>query len=64
MYDRAPVVIPPGMYAQWLDPQTTDKDEVQKVLGAIAEPVLTPQAVTDRVNSVRSNGPEFIDPAA
>ena len=60
--DRAPVIIPPGMYAQWLAPDTTDK-KVQEVLDAIPEPVLTPRVVTDRVNSVHNNGPELIVPA-
>lgn len=63
VHDRAPVIIPPGMYAQWLDPDTTDKEKVQEMLDAIPEPVLTPRAVTDRVNSVRNNGPELIEPA-
>lgn len=63
VHDRAPVIIPPSMYAQWLDPDTTDKEGVQEMLDAIPEPVLTPRVVTDRVNSVRNNGPELIEPA-
>jgi putative SOS response-associated peptidase YedK len=63
VHDRAPVIIPPGLYAQWLDPETTDKEQVQELLDAIPEPVLTPRVVTDRVNSVRNNGPELIEPA-
>jgi len=51
------------MYARWLDPHTTDKDKVQEMLDAIPEPVLTPRVVTDRVNSVRNNGPGLIEPA-
>ena len=57
------MIIPPSMYAQWLDPDTTDKEKVQEMLDAIPEPVLTPRVVTDRVNSVRNNGPELIEPA-
>jgi putative SOS response-associated peptidase YedK len=63
VHDRAPVIIPPDMYAQWLDPETTDKGDVQEMLDAIPEPVLTPRVVTDRVNRVRNNGPELIEPA-
>jgi putative SOS response-associated peptidase YedK len=51
------------MYADWLNPGTTDKADVQQLLDAIPEPVLTPRVVTDRVNSVRNNGPELIEPA-
>lgn len=64
VHDRAPLIIPPAMYADWLNPETTDKEKVQAMLEAIPEPVLTPRVVTDRVNSVRNNGPELIEPAA
>ena len=50
-------------FRDWLNPGTTDKSEVQKILDAMPEPVLPPRVVTDRVNSVRNNGPELIDPA-
>jgi putative SOS response-associated peptidase YedK len=63
VHDRAPVIIPPSMYARWLDPATTDREKVGEMLDAIPEPVLTPRVVTDRVNSVRNNGPELIEPA-
>jgi putative SOS response-associated peptidase YedK len=64
VHDRAPVIIPPDMYADWLDPGTTDKAYVQQLLDAVPEPVLTPRIVSDRVNSVRNNGPEHIEPAS
>ena len=64
VHDRAPVIIPPDMYACWLDPATTDKDAIEQLLNSIPEPVLTPRIVSDRVNSVRNNGPELIEPAS
>lgn len=63
VHDRAPVIIPPDKYAAWLDPGTTDKEAVRQLLQGIPEPVLTPRIVSDRVNSVRNNGPELIEPA-
>lgn len=63
VHDRAPVIIPRDMFADWLDPGTTDKSDVQQLLDAVPEPVLTPRIVTDRVNSVRNNGPELLEPA-
>jgi hypothetical protein len=51
------------MCSRWLDPDTTDKDKVQEMLDAIPEQVLRPRVVTDRVNSVRNNGPELIESA-
>jgi putative SOS response-associated peptidase YedK len=60
--DRTPAIVPPDMYADWLNPGTTDKEDIQELLDAIPEPVLTPRVVTDRVNSVRNNGPELVEP--
>ena len=50
-----PVIIPPEMFADWLDPDTRDKAKVQELLDSVPEPVLTPRIVSDRVNSVRNN---------
>jgi putative SOS response-associated peptidase YedK len=63
VHDRAPVIVPRDMLADWLDPGTTDPSDVQKILEAIPDPALTPRVVSDRVNSVRNNGPELIEPA-
>ena len=64
VHERCPVIIPPDMYGDWLDPGTTDKADVQQLLQAVPEPDLTPRIVSDRVNSVRNNGPELVEPAA
>ncbi|MFJ5695109.1 hypothetical protein ACIP9X_14845 [Arthrobacter sp. NPDC093125] len=52
------------MYKDWLDPGTKDKADIQQLLDAMPEPVLTQRVVSDRVNSVRNDGPELIEPAA
>lgn len=51
-------------FAEWLDPDLTDKNDVQPLLDSLPEPTLTPRIVSTRVNSVRNNGPELIEPAA
>lgn len=63
MHERAPVIVPPDTFADWLDPGTNDKADVQQLLDAIPEPVLTPRIVSSRVNSVRNDGPELLEPA-
>jgi putative SOS response-associated peptidase YedK len=63
VHDRAPVIIPAAMFGDWLDPETRDKARVQELLDSVPEPVLTPRIVSDRVNSVRNNGPELVEPA-
>jgi putative SOS response-associated peptidase YedK len=64
VHDRSPVIIPPEMFYDWLNPATTDKTAVQEILDAIPEPVLMPRVFTNRVNSVRNSGPELLQPAS
>jgi putative SOS response-associated peptidase YedK len=47
VHDRAPVIVPPDMWADRLNPGITDRD-VQELLDAIPEPVLTLRIVTER----------------
>ena len=63
IHDRTPLIVPPDLYSDWLDPQLTEATGVQQLLDAIPEPVLTPRVVSREVNSVRNNGPELILPA-
>lgn len=60
---RSPVIIPKDRFAEWLDPDLTDKADVQHLLDSLPEPTLTPRIVSTRANSVRNNGPELIEPA-
>lgn len=62
IHDRSPVVVPAGMFGDWLDPEATGKDDVLGMLEAFGEPVLISREVSDRVNSVSNNGPELIEP--
>ncbi len=63
IHDRTPLIVPPDLYSDWLDPELTETTGVQQLLDAIPEPVLTPRVVSNEVNSVRNNGPELILPA-
>jgi putative SOS response-associated peptidase YedK len=62
IHDRSPLIVPQDLQSDWLNPWTTSKTEVQELLDAIPEPVLTPRVVSDKVNSVRNNGPELLAP--
>ncbi|MDI2035943.1 hypothetical protein PJL15_03077 [Paenarthrobacter nitroguajacolicus] len=57
VHDRSPVIIPKERFAEWLDPDLTDKADVRHLLDSLPEPTLTPRIVSTRVNSVRNNGP-------
>ncbi|MHA7292174.1 SOS response-associated peptidase [Arthrobacter sp. MDT3-24] len=62
VHDRSPVIIPRDRFAEWLDPDLTDKDDVQHLLDSLPEPTLTPRIVSPRVKSAGNNGPELIEP--
>jgi len=42
IHDRMPVVVPPDMVNDWLSPLLTKRAEVDDLLGAMPDPVLTP----------------------
>jgi putative SOS response-associated peptidase YedK len=62
IHERSPVLIPEDWQAEWLNAKTTDRTAVRQLLDALPEPRLVPYEVSDRVNSVRNNGPELIEP--
>lgn len=59
-HDRMPVILPDDALGAWLDP-STPMDEVRRILGAPA-PELVADRVSLKVNSVRNDGPELLEP--
>ena len=47
--------------AEWLDPDLTDRADVQHVKESLPEPTLTPRIVTTRVNSTGQQRPELMN---
>lgn len=62
IHDRTPVIVPPEMFDDWLDPAVNSAADVQQLLDAVPEPHLVPRTVSTQVNSVRNNGPKLIEP--
>jgi len=60
IHDRTPVIVPPDMHGDWLDPHLTDLELVRQVLDAIPEPRLDTYEVSTAVNSPRNNSPELL----
>jgi len=61
VHDRAPVVLPPRTWAQWLD-RRSDEDDVRAVLRPTRAGVVRPRPVGPSVGDVRANGPELVEP--
>ena len=63
IHDRSPIILPEHMWADWLDPEQTDKSAIADFIDAVPEPHLVPRVVGPEVGNVRNNGHELIDPA-
>jgi len=62
VHDRMPVIVPPGDYAEWLDPRNEDTGRLARLLGPSALPGLGARPVSRRVNAARNQGPDLIEP--
>jgi len=61
IHDRMPMVIPPGSWADWLDPANTDAADLKALLVPAVTSGLATYPVSTQVNSVRNNGPQLIE---
>ena len=60
IHDRMPMVIAPGSWADWLDPDNSDAADVRALLAPAQATGLISYPVSLAVNSVRNNGPELV----
>jgi putative SOS response-associated peptidase YedK len=60
IHDRSPVVVPPCLRDDWLDPALTDLDRVRALLAAVPEPRFDAYEVSTAVNDHRNNGPGLV----
>ena len=63
IHNRMPVILPPEVVDEWLDPQETDLDRLQKLLRPPPDDFLTMRRVSQRANSVKNDDPSCIEPA-
>ncbi len=62
IHDRMPLLVEEERYAAWLDPTRDDPGELRGLLVPAAPGRLEAYPVSTRVNSVRNNGPELVEP--
>ncbi len=60
IHDRMPVLLAPAVWDDWLA-DTDDVEALAELLVPAPDGLLTLRPVTQRVNSVRNNGPELLD---
>lgn len=64
IHDRMPVALPSESWGAWLDRESTDPEAARALLGGIDSDLLMGHEVSKRVNSVRNDGPDLVEPAA
>jgi len=64
IHDRMPLLVEQERYGAWLDPTTSDRDSLLKLLVPAAPGRLEAYPVSTEVNNVRNNGPQLLDPIA
>jgi putative SOS response-associated peptidase YedK len=63
IHDRMPLSLPAARWGAWLDPRLREADDVRALLEPPPPGRFTALPVTNRVNSVRNEGPELVEPA-
>ncbi|GAB3238448.1 SOS response-associated peptidase [Kineosporia babensis] len=63
VHDRMPLVLPADRWADWLDPTNQDAASVHDLTVDLPAGRFAALPVTHRVNSVRNDGPELLEPA-
>ena len=62
IHDRMPVILPGDAHAQWLDPDNTRTDALQKLLRPYPAEEMRAYPVRALVNSARNEEPQLIEP--
>ena len=62
VHNRMPVILPPERWAQWLDPDMQDTEELARFLVPAPSSLLTLYPVSTAVNHVSNKGAELIVP--
>lgn len=62
IHDRMPLVVEKESWEQWLNPDVQDVDELEPLLVPATAAHLSAYPVSTRVNNVRNNGPELVEP--
>ncbi|MDX1707729.1 MAG: SOS response-associated peptidase [Desulfobacterales bacterium] len=62
IHHRMPVILKPGAYKDWLNPQNQNIDVLKNILEKERLTKLTSYPVSKQVNATRNNDPSFLNP--
>lgn len=61
IHERMPVILPPDAYDEWLNPEVTEKDRLQKQLSPCSATKTDIHPISRLVNNVRNNDPRCVE---
>jgi putative SOS response-associated peptidase YedK len=64
VHERMPVIVPPEHYDAWLDSDKNEAKQAAALIGPAPEDFLEAYEISTRVNSVKNDRAENLDPAA
>lgn len=64
IHDRMPVVLPERLWSDWLSASPEEAPHLKEAVSALDAPRFDATTLTDRVNNVRNEGPELLEPGA
>jgi putative SOS response-associated peptidase YedK len=62
LHDRMPVMLPAGVWAEWLDPDAQDPGGLGRLLVPAPLELIAFEPVSTDVNDVRNKGSRLLDP--
>lgn len=62
IHDRMPAILPERAHVEWLDPENRRTEALQRLLDPYPAEEMRAHRVSLRVNSVKNDGPELIEP--
>ena len=64
LHDRMPVMLPSQLWESWLSADPQEAEHLQEVIAALGTPRLEAVTITERVNNVRNDGRELLEPGS
>ena len=61
IHDRMPVILPPEMFGNWLDPNLRDKDRLKAMLSPFESALMEAYPVSKEVNTPKNNYAELLN---
>ena len=62
LHHRMPVILPANLWATWLEASEKEAPYLHEVITNAGVPALEARTISDRVNNVRNDGPELLEP--